>query len=115
MSTQDEGRPVYALSTLRIERFHNTSSKDQYLRDPHLRGFGVRISSRNSKSFIVEARQRSTRKVRRIVLGQHPLMSLREARKRALQVLRELRYGESTEGKAISLRALAEAFLEAKA
>src|SRR5438045_1060907 len=108
MNTQDKGRPVYALSTLRIEHFQNTSSKDQFLRDPHLRGFGVRISPRNSKSFIVEAREQSTCKVRRIVLGQHPLMSLREARKRALETLREFKYGESTEGKAISLRALAE-------
>lgn len=115
MSTHDYGRSVSALSTSRIERFQNTSSKDQFLRDPHLRGFGVRITPRNSKSFIVETRERSTGKVRRIVVGQHPLMSLQEARKKALEALRELKYSEIKSDKPITLRTLVEAFLKAKA
>jgi integrase len=115
MSIEDISRPVYALSTQRIERFQNTSSKDQFIRDPHLRGFGVRITPRNTKSFIVETREKTTGKVRRIVVGHYPLMTLQEARRKALDALRELKYSEITSDKPISLRTLVEAFLKSKA
>lgn len=116
MDALNNGSFVYALSTSQaLERYRNTSSKDVFLRDPRLRGFGVRISPGNTKSFFVEAREGSTSQVRRIVLGQFPVMPLKEARRKALEALRDLKYGEGTPSKEIELRTVVEGFLEAKA
>ena len=117
MSTQDGGRSVYWLSTSQaLDRFLNTGTSDLFIRDPHLRGFGVRITPRNTKSFFVEARQGSTGRVRRTVLGQYPFLSLKDARKRALDALRELKYGQGTpDASDVKLRTIIEAFLDAKA
>ena len=94
MAKAKQGRSVYALSTFQsIERCRNTGSKDLFFRDPHLRGFGLRVTPTNSRSFFVEGREGSTGRVRRIVLGQYPLLTLKEARKQALEALRELKYG----------------------
>ncbi len=113
--SSSKSEPVYALSTFRIERARNPGPKDLFLRDPQLTGFGVRISPRNTKSFFVEGRQKDTGKVRRVVLGQYPLLSLKSARKRALEALGDLKYGSSTPATAnVTLRTVIEGFLEAK-
>jgi integrase len=117
MEQANQGHFVYALSTSQaLERYSNNSSKDVFLRDARLRGFGVRITPGNTKSFFVESRQGSTGRVRRIVLGQFPVMTLKDARRRAIEALRELRYGDGTLGtREITLRTIFEGFLEAKA
>jgi integrase len=117
MDAASKGRSVYFLSTSQaIEKYCNSDSRDVFLRDPHLRGFGLRVTPGNTKSFFVETRQGSTGKVRRLVLGHYPILSLKQARKRALEALGELKYGETTGGtKEPCLRALVDRFLEAKA
>jgi len=57
MEAAKKGGSVYALSTFQtLERYRNTGFKDIFLRDPHLRGFGVRVTPSNTKSFFVEGR-----------------------------------------------------------
>ena len=63
--------------------------KDLFVRDIDLRGFGLRVSPNDVKAFFVEAtvHGRFTRKV----LGRHPLLTVKDARNRALEALRQLR------------------------
>jgi len=80
------------LTDSRIARLSNRDqAKDLFVRDKDLRGFGLRISPTNVKSFFVEATVsgRFTRKV----LGRHPLLSAGEARTRALEALTQLSRG----------------------
>lgn len=116
MAQAKEGCSVYGLSTSHaLERHRNSSAKDLFVRDLHLRGFGLRITPSNTKSFFVESREGATGKVRRIVLGRYPVLTLKDARKRALEALRDLRYGERTSGaKNVNLRTVVDGFLEAK-
>jgi integrase len=115
MDAASKARSVYFLSTFQIEKYRNSGPKDVFLRDRHFRGFGLRVTPSNTKSFFVEGRQKSTGKVRRLVLGHYPILSLKEARKRALEALGEIKYGEVAQGaKEPVLRSLVERFLEAK-
>ena len=116
MAKAKERCSVYGLSTSQVlERYRNTSAKDLFVRDRHLRGFGLRITPSNTKSFFVESREGATGKVRRIVLGRYPVLTLNDAHKRALEALRSLRYGEhSSRPQNINLRTVVECFLEAK-
>ena len=103
-----------SLTDSRVEKFSNTASKsDIFIRDPNLKGFALRVSPKDVKSFVVEATVQG-RFVRR-VLGRFPLLTVKEARQKALEALRDLKYGEPPSSKKdrseSSLRALVEAFL----
>jgi integrase len=104
------------LSEAKLAKFVNGSGKDRFIRDSDLRGFGVRVSPRNVKSYFVEATVGG--KFVRRVIGQHPLIPLAEARKTALERLSELRYGSGTNGSGskeiVLLKDVAEAFLSDK-
>jgi integrase len=82
------------LSESKLAKVVNSTGKDRFIRDTDLRGFGVRVSPRNVKSYFVEATVQG--KFVRRVIGQHPLTPLSEARKTALETLRELRYGQQS-------------------
>jgi integrase len=101
------------LSDSKLTRLTNTTSKDRFIRDTDLRGFGLRISPRNVKSYFVEATVQG--KFVRRVIGQHPLIPLSEARKTALETLRALRYGsglpKQDAKELLLLKDIAEAFL----
>lgn len=60
-------------------------------RDTKLTGFGVRITP-TTISFIVEAKDKLGR-AKRKTLGRYPILTLSEARVRALEVLREIKTG----------------------
>jgi len=121
-SSNDRRTNVYSLSISltesRIARLSNANgSSDLFARDPGLKGFGLKISKNNCKSFFVEAREGSTGKPRRIVIGQHPFMTLQKARETALEALRTLKYGSgSAEARSAGtpLQGLTEAFLSDK-
>ena len=116
---------VYSLSTFltdaKVARLNNSSGPQTlFARDNVLRGFGVKVSPLNTKSFFVESRTQgnATSKPRRIVFGRFPLITVKEARQKALEALRDLKYGDlpSTrkERSEASLQALVKAFLADK-
>jgi len=81
------------LTDARAAKLTNIEKRaDLFVRDSSLKGFGLRISPKDVKSFFIEAtvQGRFTRRV----LGRFPLLSVEEARKRALEALRALKYGE---------------------
>lgn len=116
---------VYSLSTSltegRIERLTNRGGlKPLFVRDNRLIGFGLKVTPQNVKSYFVEVRLPLVKGggTKRLTLGRHPLIPLLEARKTALEALRELRYGlgvsEAPSKQKNSLREIAEAFLDDK-
>jgi hypothetical protein len=104
------------LTEAKLAKITNITSKDRFIRDTDLRGFGVRVSPKNVRSYFVEATVHG--KFIRRVIGQHPLIPLIEARKTALEALRELRYGSGTSHSRhtnrIALKDLIDAFLRDK-
>jgi integrase len=104
------------LSESKLAKFGNSTDRDRFIRDTDLRGFGVRVSPRNVKSYFVEATVHG--KFVRRVIGQHPLKPLSEARRTALEALRELRYGvgtsETSPKQNCLLKDLVETFIENK-
>lgn len=59
--------------------------------DSRVPGFGLRISPSGNKSFIVVYRHKG--RPRRLTLGRYPMMSLSEARQRAIEALRDAMLG----------------------
>lgn len=78
-----------------VEDAANDGPRDVFLRDEVLRGFGVRITTANSKSFFVEARVHSSHRdsARRITIGHFPAMSVASARKEAVRLLAQMKEG----------------------
>ena len=116
---------VYSLSISltdsRIERLTNRNGlRPLFVRDTRLVGFGVKVSPQDIKSFFVETRLPASKggRTTRVSLGRYPVLPLSEARRTALETLRELRYGSDTaESRAkhnCLLREIAEAFLNDK-
>lgn len=75
-----------------IEQTTNSTTHDLFIRDATLKGFGLKITPNNTKSFIAEARIRRG-KAKRITLGRYPLLQLNDARIRAQKVLLDLKDG----------------------
>lgn len=118
-------RSVYSLSTLlteaKIDKLTNVGGlRPLFVRDTRLPGFGLKVSSHDTKSFFVEARRSPAHggTTQRYTLGRYPFLTVSEARKSALEALKTLRY--SSEGirnpsaPKADLRSLADAFLAAK-
>ena len=68
------------------------STKDQFIRDTDLQGFGIKVSTKGTISFIAEARIKKG-KPKRYTLGRHPLLSVDEARRKAQETLLVMRDG----------------------
>ena len=104
------------LTDAKLNRATNHGPSDWFLRDSSLQGFGARISPRNVKSFFVEGTIKG--RFHRHVIGRFPLITVTEARRKAIEALRDIKYGECTSAKKDAsealLRALAEAFLKDK-
>ena len=94
------------LTDLKVARLSNisTGSSDFFARDSKLRGFGLRISPRNVKSFFVEATV-SGRFIRRVI-GRHPFMTVSEARREALEALKQIKYGRDSQSVSSAPRAI---------
>ena len=67
-------------------------TKDQYHRDDTLKGFAVKVTPTGRISFIAEGRVRKGRS-RRITLGRHPALAMKEARELAMNTLNEMQKG----------------------
>ena len=83
-------------NTARItQRFVNglkPSSSDRFIRDSVLVGFGVKVMPSGRMSFIVEGRIRGGA-TKRITLGQHPALSVADARERAAHFIQLMQSG----------------------
>ena len=77
-----------------LESTINDPSKDTFLRDIDLKGFGVRITPKGNIGFFAEGRIRKGR-TKRIALGRYPVLEINEAREKAREVLYQLRYGKA--------------------
>jgi len=75
-----------------LESTINDPSKDTFLRDIDLKGFGVRITPKGNIGFFAEGRIRKGR-TKRIALGRYPVLEINEAREKAREVLYQLRSG----------------------
>ena len=75
-----------------LERTVNETSKDIFLRDTTLKGFGVRVTPKGGKGFFAEGRLRKG-PGKRIALGRYPVLDLEDARERARSALLGLRNG----------------------
>jgi integrase len=88
-------------------------SKDFFLRDDELRGFGVKVTPAGRKSFIAEGRIRGAG-TKRITIGTHPTLSVSQARIEAAKILAEMQMGKDPaavrEAAKRANRTLAEAF-----
>lgn len=88
-------------------------SKDFFLRDDELRGFGVKVTPAGRKSFIAEGRIRGAG-TKRITIGTHPALSVAQARTEAAKILAEMQMGKDPaaerEAAKRANRTLAEAF-----
>jgi integrase len=67
--------------------------KPYFIRDAELKGFGVRINPQGSKSYIAEARIGGTGRPIRWTIGRTDLLSLKNARIKARDVLNEIAQG----------------------
>ena len=67
-------------------------SKDRFIRDTELQGFGIKVSTKGTISFIAEARIKRG-KPKRFTLGRHPLLSVNDARRKAREALLVMRDG----------------------
>ena len=56
--------------------------------DRELRGFGLRVSPKGTKTFFVMKRINGT--MTRITIGKYPLITVHEAREKALEILRKI-------------------------
>ena len=69
------------------------TGKVQFIRDESLRGFGIKVTAKGEASFFVEGRVRRGRVIRR-QFGSVELLSLREAKTEARELLLRLSRGE---------------------
>jgi len=65
-----------------LENTTNESSKDVFLRDSNLKGFGVRVTPKGNIGFFAEGRIHKGR-TKRIALGRYPVLDIDEAREKA--------------------------------
>ena len=64
-----------------VDRLSTPTTGQAFVRDPELKGFGVRITASGAKSFILE--KRIDGKVKRLTLGRYPELTVEQARKEA--------------------------------
>lgn len=80
-----------ALTDLRIKKIAPPKNGQKEIWDAKLPGFGVRVSTRGTKSFILMYRMGG--RARRLTLGRYPLLSLADARGEAKKALLSVKEG----------------------
>lgn len=68
------------------------AAKDQFVRCEYTRGFGVKVSPAGRKSFFAEGRIKGAGTARKSI-GTYPVFSVEEARKLAIDLLRQMQSG----------------------
>jgi integrase len=91
-STRSHNQSVNLTKTV-VDKTPLPASGQLFLRDPNLKGFGVRIMASGIRSFIVE--KRINGKVRRVTLGRYGELTCEQARKEAVKLLGQLAMGHN--------------------
>jgi integrase len=76
-----------------VDGLKNESGKDLFIRDSLLQGFGVKATPKSKIVYIVECRLKGAGS-KRITLGYHPNINLKDAKRRANKALALLRNGQ---------------------
>jgi len=106
---------VVHLTDRKLQSLKTERQQEDYW-DKNLQGFGVRVTRRGRKSFIVMYQNRG--KKRRMTLGTHPVISLADAKVKAKAVLFDAAQGNDPQSKkqvqkkAVTFEQLAEEYLE---
>lgn len=103
-----------------VEGMPRPAAGQMFVWDEKLTGFGLRITP-TKKTYVVQGRVSSTGKSRRVSLGDHGIITLQEARKRAIKELSAMSAGKdpSSEKKrakaySLTLRDIADKYLDAR-
>ena len=83
--------PKLNLTDLTVKNLRVPDSGQVAYWDANLPGFGIRVSTGGTKSFVLMVGDRNSRK--RITLGRYPILSLAEARVKAKEVLANITLG----------------------
>ena len=93
METDRTSKPAIKLTKGAVEKLPVPEAGQEIYRDSELKGFGVRVTSGGTKSYVVE--KRIGRKVKRDTLGRSNVLSAEEARKRAQEFLGKVAGGHN--------------------
>ena len=80
------------LSQKYLDALNNDSTKDLFIRDASLTGFGVKITPKNNIVYFAEGRIKKG-KPKRVTLGRYPSLDINDARRKARKALNLLRDG----------------------
>lgn len=89
-STASASQPV-KLPKYVVDRFAPPQTVQRFPRDAQIKGFGLRITPSETKSFIVEKRVNG--RVRRMTLGRYGELTVEQARKEARKLLGQVATG----------------------
>ena len=90
MSTFTNNQPVKLTKTV-VDKAPIPNSGQSFIRDNSLKGFGLRITSTGTKSFIVE--KRINGRVKRQTIGRFGELTVEEARRHAQHLLGQIAIG----------------------
>lgn len=68
-----------------VDKLSTPETGQAFIRDTELKGFAVRVTSSGAKSFLLE--KRIDGKVKRLILGRYPELTVEQARKEAHKLL----------------------------
>ncbi len=102
MSTKPPNSRVKLTKTT-LAKIEPPATGQRFVRDTDLKGFGVRVTAKGHKSFILE--KRINGRVKRITLGRDTELTVSQARTRAQQLLGQIAMGEDPVAKARRARA----------
>jgi integrase len=91
METERVAKQAIRLTKSLVEKLPVPETGQEIYRDTKLKGFGIRVTSGGTKTYVVE--KRIGRKVRRVTLGRSNVLSAEEARKRAQEFLGKVAAG----------------------
>ncbi|MDP7223355.1 MAG: site-specific integrase [Alphaproteobacteria bacterium] len=94
-----------------IENIQSNGKRQEFC-DPYLKGFGLRVSKMNTKTFFVRVRYRG--KTQRHTIGTYPSYSLSEAREKAAEVIEQAEKGtlHSVDVQKLTIKEAYERFIE---
>ena len=102
---------IQKLTAKFIENVQSNGKRQEFC-DPYLKGFGLRVSKMDTKTFFVRVRYRG--KTQRHTIGTYPSYSLSEAREKAAEVIEQAEKGalHSVDVQKLSIKEAYDRFIE---